>query len=152
VARQPERDAIARERKRRSSLDVPSSSRAPALAAPTRRAAATACGWCGGVLAVKATGRIPKWCSPACRQRAWEQARAAASGRAAVQVVERLVEVPVARERTPQREEWPALLRELAAQLDDGRIYARDLPELGSALNDSAAAYNRRQNPRRLRH
>jgi hypothetical protein len=127
------------------------SMRAPAPDSPTRRAAATSCGWCGGVIEIKATGRIPKWCSPACRQRAWEQSRAAASGRAAVEVVERLVEVPVARERTPRRAGWPALLRELAAQLNDGSIYARDLPELGTGLNDLAAAYNRRQNRRRVR-
>jgi hypothetical protein len=127
------------------------SMRAPAPDSPTRRAAATSCGWCGGVIEIKATGRIPKWCSPACRQRAWEQSRAAASGRAAVEVVERLVEVPVARERTPRRAGWPALLCELAAQLNDGSIYARDLPELGTGLNELAAAYNRRQNRRRVR-
>jgi hypothetical protein len=149
VARAPKRDAPALERKRRSHQGVPPSGSAPA--ATTRRAAATTCGWCGGAIDVQPTGRIPKWCSPACRQRAWEQSRAAASGRAAVQVVERLVEVPVMRERTPRREAWAALLRELTAQLDDSRIYARDLPDLGSALNDLIAAYNRRQNPRRLR-
>jgi hypothetical protein len=88
-------------------------------AAAARRAAATSCGWCGGAIDVQPTGRIPKWCSPACRQRAWEQARAAASGRAAVEVVERLVEVPVVRERTPRPGKWPALLRERTAQLDD---------------------------------
>ncbi|PZS16068.1 MAG: hypothetical protein DLM57_11270 [Pseudonocardiales bacterium] len=149
VSRQPKRDAIARERKRRRQQKEPPP--APAPAATTRRSAASACGWCGGVIEVKATGRIPKWCSPACRQRAWEQSRAAASGRAAVEVVERVVAVPFARERIPLREEWPGLLRELAAQLEDGRIYARDLPNLGSALNDLAAAYNRRQNLRRVR-
>ena len=116
-----------------------------------RRGAATACGWCGGPINVKATGRIPKWCSPACRQRAWEQSRAAASGRSAVEIVERVVEVPVAPELTPRPEEWPALLRELATQLDDGRIYARDLPQLGSALNHLAAAFNRRQRPGKIR-
>jgi len=46
-----------------------------------RRNAATVCGWCQGPIQIKAAGRIPKWCSPACRQRAWEQSRAAASGR-----------------------------------------------------------------------
>jgi hypothetical protein len=125
--------------------------RASAPAATTRRGAATKCGWCGGAIEVKATGRIPKWCSPACRQRAWEQSRAAASGRAAVEVVERLVEVPVARESTPRRADWPPLLVELAAQLDDGRIYARDLPDLGPVLSDLIAAFNRRQKPRRAR-
>lgn len=61
-----------------------------------------------------------------------------------------MVEAPVERERVPRRAEWPALLRELITQLDDGRIYARDLPDLGTALNDLIAAFNRRQKPRRL--
>src|SRR4051794_33891290 len=60
-----------------------------------RRLAATTCAWCGGKIEPKTRGRIPKWCSAACRQRAWEQSRAAASGRAAIEVVERVVEVPV---------------------------------------------------------
>ena len=68
----------------------------------TRRSAARRCGWCGGFIDVKATGRIPKWCSATCRQRAWEQRRAAASGRCAVEVVQRVVRVPVERERTPR--------------------------------------------------
>ncbi|MGH8862597.1 MAG: hypothetical protein ACRDVG_15420 [Jatrophihabitantaceae bacterium] len=59
--------------------------------------------------------------------------------------------MPVAHERAPGRDEWPTLLRELTAQLDDGRIYARDLPDPGTALTDLAAAYNRRWNPRRDR-
>ena len=89
--------------------------------------------------------------SAACRQRAWEQSRAAASGRSAVQIVERLVEVSVARERVPGREQWTALLRDLAAQLDAGRVFARDLPDLGTALNELNAAYSRRQHSRRPR-
>jgi hypothetical protein len=43
-----------------------------------------ACGWCGATVTVPNRGRIPKWCSATCRHRAWEQRRAAASGRAAV--------------------------------------------------------------------
>lgn len=105
------------------------------------------CGWCGEPIAVKATGRIPKWCSPACRQRAWEQARAAASGRAAVEVVERVVHVPA--EPPPRRDDWPAQLRQLAALLDTGRIYSRDLPELERALEQPTAAYQRREHARR---
>ena len=42
-----------------------------------RRLAAATCGWCDGPIEIKARGRIPKWCSAACRQRAWEQSRAA---------------------------------------------------------------------------
>lgn len=37
-------------------------------------------------------GRPPKWCSPTCRHRAWEQRRAASSGLAAVEIIERAVE------------------------------------------------------------
>ncbi len=115
----------------------------PAAADPSdRRRAATTCGWCSGPIQPKARGRIPTWCSPACRQRAWEQSRAAAAGRAAVQVVERRVEVPT---RLPlTRRDWPQTLHELAQQLDDGRIYDRDLSELSVALDAALEAYNRR--------
>lgn len=91
---------------------------------------------------MKARGRIPKWCSASCRQRAWEQARAAASGRSAVHVVERQVEVRVP--ATPARGAWATLLGELARQLDDGRVYDRDLPALAPALRSVLDAYDRR--------
>ena len=52
-------------------------------------------GWCGGSIAIKGRGRNPKWRSPSCRQRAWEQFRAAASGLSAAQLVERPFHVPV---------------------------------------------------------
>jgi hypothetical protein len=103
-----------------------------------RLPAATACGWCGEPITPRSRGPMPKWCSATCRHRAWEQARAAASGRAAVQVVERRVEVPT---RLPlTRRDWPQALQELAQQLHDGRIYDRDLTGLSVALD----AYNRR--------
>jgi hypothetical protein len=104
--------------------------------------AARTCGWCAGPIAVKATGRLPKWCSPSCRQRAWEQSRAAASGLAAIRVVERRVEVPTP--IAPRRQDWPRVLGELARQLEDGRIYDRDLVALAGALNAVHDAYNRR--------
>ena len=64
--------------------DVEASTSALVAADPvTRRRAATTCGWCGVAIQPKARGRIPTWCSPACRQRAWEQARAVVSGRSA---------------------------------------------------------------------
>src|SRR5690348_5531665 len=97
-----------------------------------RRSAATACGWCGGPITPGRRGPIPKWCSATCRHRAWEQSRAAASGRAAVQVAERRVEVPIP--LAPTRRDWPRLLGELVSQLDDGRIYDRDLEQLQTAL------------------
>jgi hypothetical protein len=59
-----------------------------------------------------------------------------------VKVVERRVEVPVL--RTPARREWPAVLRELAAQLDDGRLYDRDLAPLAKALAVVSASLERR--------
>ena len=52
-----------------------------------------ACGWCGSSILVPARGRVPKWCSSSCRHRAWELTRAAASGLAAVQVIDRVVQV-----------------------------------------------------------
>src|SRR3954466_4425548 len=98
-----------------------------------RRLAARTCGWCSGPITVKATGRLPKWCSPSCRQRAWEQSRAAAAGLAAVRVVERRVEIPTP--IAPKRQDWPRLLGDLARQIEDGRIYDRDLLALSGALN-----------------
>jgi hypothetical protein len=59
-----------------------------------------------------------------------------------VDVVERRVEiwVPI----TPTRREWPWLLGELATQLDDGRVYDRDLPGLARQLEPLPEAYRRR--------
>jgi hypothetical protein len=91
---------------------------------------------------LKATGRLPTWCSASCRQRAWEQSRAAASGLAAVRVVERRVEIPTP--IAPRRHDWPHVLRDLARQLEDGRIYDRDLLALAGALSAVHDAYNRR--------
>ena len=107
-----------------------------------RRTAATDCAWCGGPITPGRRGPIPKWCSATCRHRAWEQTRAAASGRAAVEVVERRVEVPVP--VAPARRDWPGVLAELARQVDDGRIYDRDLLDLSDALGAVLEAYRRR--------
>ncbi len=109
---------------------------------PERRAAATDCAWCGGPITPRSRGPIPKWCSATCRHRAWEQARAAASGRSAVEVVERRVEIPVP--ATPTRRDWLPLLGALAGQLDDGRIYDRDLLDLSDAIDAVLDAYRRR--------
>ena len=68
--------------------------------------------------------------------------RAAASGRSAVQVVERRVETPVP--IPPTRHDWPRLLGELVTQLDTGRIYNRDLDELAAALAAADIALTRR--------
>jgi hypothetical protein len=125
---------------------------------PRRPGQTLACGWCGSLILLPARGRIPKWCSSSCRHRAWELTRAAASGRAAVQVVDRVVEVdrlvtvvqevPVT--SVPQGAEWPAALAQLATALDTGRVYDRDLPALAQALAGVADALDRRPG-RRLR-
>ena len=107
-----------------------------------RRTAATTCGWCGGPITPRSRGPIPKWCSATCRHRAWEQGRAAASGLSAVDVIERRVEVRVP--LAPTRRDWPRVLGELAGQLNDGRVYDRDLPGLARALEHALQAYRRR--------
>jgi hypothetical protein len=113
-----------------------------------RRLAASTCGWCGGPIGYKARGRIPKWCSASCRQRAWEQTRAASSGRSAVQIVERRIEIPTQQPMPspsrPRHQEWVAMLGDLATQLDAGAVYDRDLPALTSALNVVLDAFSRR--------
>src|SRR5659263_523905 len=111
-----------------------------------------ACGWCGSSILLPARGRVPKWCSSSCRHRAWELTRAAASGRAAVQVVDRAVEVErlvsvvqeVPVELVPKGAAWPAALTQLATALDTGRVYDRDLPALAQALAGVADALYRR--------
>lgn len=120
-----------------------------------RRSAATDCGWCGGPITVPRSGPIPKWCSATCRHRAWEQSRAAASGRSAVQVVERVVTVPAKRSEAthaPRQLAWVGQLHGLARQLRDGLVYDRHLPAVGAALNDAVTALvgeNRRADRRR---
>jgi hypothetical protein len=119
---------------------------------PRRPGQTLACAWCGSPILLPARGRTPKWCSSSCRHRAWELTRAAASGRAAVQVVDRVVEVdrlvavvqevPVT--TVPKGAEWPAALAQLATALDAGRVYDRDLPALAQALADVADALDRR--------
>ncbi len=100
------------------------------------------CGWCGGRIQPKSRGPLPTWCSPTCRHRAWEQRRAAASGRSAVGVVDRRVELEVP--TMPSRRDWPTALKGLEKQLDDGHIYDRDLPDIARALTGVLAAFDRR--------
>ena len=115
------------------------------------------CGWCGKSTPIPARGRVPKWCSSTCRHRAWEQRRAAASGRRAVEVVDRvietvrtekaiekqIVEVPVEHRRTTPRE-FAVVLFDLSARLDMGRIYDRDLPEIDEAMGHALTSLMRR--------
>jgi hypothetical protein len=63
-----------------------------------------------------------------------------------VQFVERRVEVPVP--VTPARRDWPGLLKELARQIEEGRVYDRDLVNLSPALETVLEAYRRRPSVR----
>ena len=104
-------------------------------------------------------GRVPSWCSNSCRHRAWEQRRAAASGLASRELVERRVEVevrvPITREVEvevlPKGAAWAAALHQLADQIDRGLVYDRDLAPLAEALDAAAAALTRRPARRMLR-
>lgn len=116
---------------------------------PRRPGQTLACGWCGSPILLPARGRIPKWCSSSCRNRAWELTRAAASGRAAIQVVDRVAQVDRPAATAPQGSAWPDILAQLANQLDNGRLYDRDLPALAQGLAEVAAALNRRPGWRR---
>jgi hypothetical protein len=117
------------------------------------------CGWCSREFVPGARGPTPKWCSQACRQRAWEQRRAARSGLAAVDVVQQVVEVEkvvtkevvqeVAVPLRPSRRDWPALLTQLTDQVERGLVYDRDLLDLATHLTDALEAIQRRPGYRR---
>ena len=132
--------------------------RTPRRPSPRSPGQVIECGWCGQNVDVPARGRIPKWCTPVCRHRAWEQARAAASGRAAVEVRDRVVEtvntVTVMQHHTtevpvPSRPasvpEFVDVLVDLTRRLDSGRVYDRDLPTLTAAVRDLVEALARRE-------
>lgn len=121
------------------------------------RPAAVDCAWCGQVVTVAPRGRIPTWCGTGCRHRAWEQNRAAASGLAGREVVERVVERvvtltvrvpaphPTRNEPSPVRpptraNEWVRALDDLVRHIETGRIYSRDLDSVGAALQRAMAA------------
>lgn len=91
-----------------------------------------ACGWCGELVTIKARGPVPKWCSAACRQRAWEASRAAAAGTVAVRVVDR--DVLVAPADGPG---WVTQLSLLARQLGQGpgMVADYDLDAVADALD-----------------
>ncbi len=95
---------------------------------------------------------MPSWCSNSCRHRAWEQRRAASSGLASREQVERLVEVEVPVtiikeievEVLPKGASWAKALTQLADQLDRGLVYDRDLADLAQAIDAATAALARR--------
>jgi hypothetical protein len=158
-ARQRERERRRRQQPERAAVKddrpAPESPAKPEPDRGARRAAGTTCGWCGSPITLRSRGPIPKWCSATCRHRAWEQARAAASGRSAVQVVERLVAVPAKPPAAtrPRQSEWVHLLRELTAQLEQGAIYERHVIAIAQGLDEVGRAVRRRSRaaaPRRL--
>lgn len=150
-ARQRERERLRRQEQEQSSarqrqrLDTTPAERSSSGAA--RRAAAASCGWCHSPVTPRSRGPIPKWCSATCRHRAWEQARAAASGRSAVEIVERAVTVPAKSppaQPEPRQLAWGDLLRQLSAQVEQGSIYDRHLAAIAAALDDVVRAVHRR--------
>jgi hypothetical protein len=143
-ARQRERERRRRQQQERAAARQPAphdGARADDRSRSARRAAATACGWCQQPVTPRSRGPIPKWCSATCRHRAWEQARAAASGRSAVEIVERVVPVPAPR---PRQLAWVDLLRELAGQVEQSTVYDRHLPTIAAAVDDVVRALHRR--------
>lgn len=121
-------------------------------AAKTRRPTTVSCTWCGSQTTVLPVGRVPSWCSNSCRHRAWEQRRAASSGLASREEVERLVEVEVPViiikevevEVLPKGASWVNALAQLADQLDRRLVYDRDLADLAQAIDAATAALARR--------
>ena len=148
-ARRLERERQRRQQERTAARQERSPARDSATA-PTRgsarRAAATSCGWCAGPITPRGSGPIPKWCSATCRKRAWEQKRAAESGRAAVEVVERVVTLPATPSvtRVPRHGDWADVLMELSRQLNRGLLYDRDLRMVAGVLRQVLASFERR--------
>jgi hypothetical protein len=62
----------------------------------------------------------------------------------AVEVVERVVVREVKVEVMPRGREWAAVLRELALQIDRGRIYDRDLDAIIESSAEVMCSRNRR--------
>jgi len=99
------------------------------------------CGWCGKAVPVPSRGRVPKWCSATCRNKAWQANHAPIEG--PVRVVQQRVEVPTPAE--PHNvEEWVEVLELLSTRLAQGRIYKRDLPVLVPAINHLLDVTDRR--------
>jgi hypothetical protein len=148
-ARQHERERRRRQQRERPTAQEPaprdSATPLNGSRSGARRAAATTCGWCGQPITPRSRGPIPKWCSATCRHRAWEQTRAAASGRSAIEVVERVVPVPASSSwPRPRQLAWVDLLRQLADEVEQGRVYDRHLAAIAAALDDTLRAVHRR--------
>ena len=129
--------------------NVPSVGDAPRT--PRRSGQKVVCGWCRTEVPVPPRGRVPKWCSSSCRHRAWEQRRAADAGLAAVEVVDRVVEVvrveKVVEERSVQvpvprsprsTRDWVDVLNRLDWALQTNRMELDDLREAATRLSPLA--------------
>lgn len=138
-----------------ASNSVPQDKKAPT---PGRLAGQNVtCGWCETPVRIPARGRIPKWCSSSCRHRAWEQRRAADAGLAAVEVVDRVVEVVRVEKMVEERRvgvpvvqsprsarEWVEVLNRLEWALSTNRMDLDDLAEIEPSLARVLATYRDR--------
>lgn len=101
-------------------------------ASPRRPGQTVTCGWCGREVPIPLRGRVPKWCSATCRNKAWQANHIPTEG--PVRVVQQRVEVTTEAEpRTAQ--DWADVLEVLATRLAQGRVYKRDLPTLVPAID-----------------
>src|SRR5439155_13040763 len=114
---------------------------------PSERLISTTCARCGGPIAYPGKGKWPRYCGRTCRQRAYEERRAAALVGAAgdgvpAAPVRQVLERVTAPRHPSTVPGWVAALGELAAQVRAGRLtddpYRRD--ELRHALAAVAQA------------
>lgn len=89
------------------------------------------------------TGRVPKWCSPTCRNKGWQANHAPSQG--PVRVVQQRVQVPMGTREPRNVGEWVELL---STRLAQGRVYSRDLPALVPAINRLIEVADRRLHER----
>jgi len=112
---------------------VSTPSRAAGAAVSHRRPGQSVeCGWCGQTVPVPSRGRVPKWCSATCRNRAWQAKHAPDHG--PVHVVQQRVQFPVPKAEPRNVDEWCEVLEILSTRLAQGRIYTRDPPVLLPAI------------------
>jgi len=94
-----------------------------------------ACGWCGKLIPIRATGRLPKWRSRTCRQRAWEAATSAGRSDRPVEIVSRYL-----RAVPDNPADWVVQLDHLIRQMrsSDGDEWAIHQAELAAALEEAS--------------
>lgn len=152
--REIDRRAQLREQAVRDAVELPIVVATGVTGSATRRVPgqSLACGWCGTLMPLKRTGRPPKWCSDACRHRAWEQQRAAASGESAVRIVDRYIEVGpdtghAAANSPPSPGSWADSITSLAQALADPAVTFRrtELDYIEAALVVAFDAMEQRQ-------